>query len=111
MYLYVMSNQKISLPQSPSPIVSARVYALIWTSPRLRRLLLPGGLVGSPYEVLDYRATLELHDRRGMRATFRRRQRGRFLHDGVGALLDHAWGDGIVLTSYHNEAGRLADSF
>src|SRR5215207_9794005 len=103
-----MSSEKISLPQSRSPLVSAQVYALIWTSPRLRRLLLPGGLIGSPYEVLDYRATLVLHDRKGMRATFRRRQRVRFLHDGVGAVLDHAWGDGIVLTAYDNDAGTLA---
>lgn len=36
--------------------------------------MLPEGLRCSPYEVTDYRATLTLHDRQGMRATFGRRQ-------------------------------------
>jgi hypothetical protein len=68
----------------PVPVVSPRVYALILGSPRLRKMLLPGGLLTSPYEVLDYAATLTLHDARGMYATFARRQRIRFLQNGVG---------------------------
>lgn len=89
------------------PVVSAKVYALILTSPRLRQLVLPEGVLISPYEILDYDATLTLHDPQGMKATFQRKQSVRFLQDGVGAILDHAWGDGVVVTSYENSAGRV----
>jgi hypothetical protein len=63
-----------------------------------------------PYEVLQYVGTLVLHDRRGARATFHRSQRIRFRQNGVSAILDHAWGDGILLTNYQNTAGSLGDS-
>lgn len=92
-------------------VVSARVYALILMSKRLKRMLLPEGLVCSPYEILDYRVTLVLHDTAGMRATFERVQEVRFLQAGVAGVLDHAWGTGVVITSYHNDAGTLEDSF
>jgi len=92
-------------------VVSARVFALLLTSPRLRRLLLPQDPLASPYEVLEYDATLILHDPKGLRATFARRQAVRFLQDGVAAILDHFWGDGVLLTAYHHGAGKVADSF
>src|SRR5450830_831649 len=95
----------------PSLIVSPRIYALILTSPRLRKILLPGGLLTSPYEILDYQATLFLHDPKGIKATFQRTERIRFLQDGVAGIMDHFWGDGVALTSYRNDAGVLADSF
>lgn len=76
---------------APSLISPAR-YAAILRTPQLRRRLLPSGFPSSPYEVLDYQATLTLHDARGPRSTFWRRQRVRFLQDGVSAILDHAWG-------------------
>jgi len=92
-------------------VVSARLYAQILTSPRLKDMLLPEGILRSPYEILDYRLRLTLHDREGMRATFRRSQTIRFLQAGVSGILDHAWGSGIVMTTYYNDAGCLADSF
>ena len=95
----------------PSLIVSPRIYSLILTSPRLRRMLLPAGLLTSPYEILDYRATLFLHDPKGVKATFHRTERIRFLQDGVAGIMDHFWGDGVALTSYQNDAGVLKDSF
>jgi len=60
--------------------------------------------------VLDYDATLTLDGRRGIRATFARRQTIRFQQDQVGAILDHAWGDGVLLTDYQTDAGTLIDS-
>jgi hypothetical protein len=93
------------------PVVSARGYARILTAPGLARLLVPEGLWTSPYEVLDYRATLTLHDPAGLRATFVRTQAVRFLQAGVGAVLDHAWGDGVLLTDYRHTAGPLVASF
>jgi hypothetical protein len=95
----------------PSFLVSPSIYALILTSPKLKGMLLPEGLATSPYEILDYQATLTLEDPKGMKATFHRTQEIRFLQDGVAGVLDHFWGDGVALTSYHNSAGLLKDSF
>ncbi len=98
-------------PTLSRPVVSPNLYALILTSPRLRKALIPDGLLTSPYEVLNYQSTLTLHDTKGTRATFDRTQQIRFLQDGVSAILDHAWGNGILITNYHNSAGSLEDSF
>lgn len=96
---------------APSQIVSPNIYGLILSSPHLREKILPEGIRVSPYEVLNYDGSLVLHDKRGTRATFKRRQRIRFLQDGVSAIMDHAWGDGIILTNYRHSGGVLADSF
>jgi hypothetical protein len=92
-------------------VISARGYAKILSSKRLQTLLLPQGMLRSPYEILDYRVVLTIEDRRGMRATFHRTQTIRFLQHGVSAILDHAWGSGVVATAYHTDAGQLEDSF
>ena len=92
-------------------VVSPNIYSLIATSPRLRRMLLPEGILASPYEVLDYDATLTLGDTKGIKADFQRTETVRFLQSGVAGILDHVWGDGVALTYYHNEAGNLEDSF
>ncbi len=94
----------------PGEVISPVGYSLILTSPYLRDLLLPEGLT-SPYEILNYDATLTLHDAQGRRATFQRTQHIRFLQDGVGGLLDHAWGQGVLVTNYQHSAGRLEESF
>jgi hypothetical protein len=92
-------------------VVSPKVYGLILDSEPLRSRLLPEGPIGSPYEILGYRAALVLDDPEGRRATFRRTQRVRFLQDGVAAILDHFWGDGVQLVAYRNTAGSIGDSF
>lgn len=92
-------------------IVSSQAYGLILTSPHLQQMLLPQGILTSPYEVLDYDATLTLHDTHGIRATFQRSQQIRFIQDGVAGILDHAWGEGILLTNYQHSAGQVEDSF
>jgi len=100
---------KISVTTAARPVVSSRAYALIMTCPRLRQALLPCGLPTSPYDVLDYQSTLTLHDKRGMYAGFERRQVVRFVQDGVSAILDHMWGDGVLVTDYDTDAGVVAD--
>ncbi len=95
----------------PPAVVSPRLYALILTSPRLRRQILPQGLVMSPYAILDYDATLILHDGEGSVATVERVQHIRFQQHGVGAILDHVWGDGVGVADYDNTAGVLRESF
>src|SRR5688572_28812760 len=93
------------------PAGFTQIYDLILSSQRLHEMLLPEGALRSPYESLDYDATLNLHDQRGARATFRRTQQIRFLQNGVSGLLDHAWGDGVLVTNYRHSAGKLEDSF
>ncbi len=97
-------------PTHHDSILSPRITALILDSPRLRRLLFPEGLIISPYTVLDYHQTLILRDKKGSRAVFRRVQRIQFQHDGVGAILDQYWGDGVALASYRNTAGPILAS-
>ena len=101
----------LAFDSSPVDVVSPKVYGLILDSESLRSRLLPEGLIGSPYEILDYRATLVLNDPEGRQATFRRTQQVRFLQDGVAAILDHFWGDGVQLVDYRNTAGSISDSF
>jgi hypothetical protein len=101
-----MSRLNRSLPSGFS-----QINDLILSSQHLHEMLLPEGPLRSPYEILDYDATLILHDQRGARATFLRTQEIRFLQDGVAGLLDHAWGDGVLVTNYRHSAGKLDDSF
>jgi hypothetical protein len=105
-----MRNRRILGPPR-RPILSVRAYAWLLGDPWLRRAIIPGGLLHTPYEVLNYQSVLVLQNPEGTRATFRRRQQVRFVQDGVSAILDHAWGDGVVLTQYVNDAGRLEGSF
>ncbi len=91
-------------------VVSDRLLAFILSSPHLHKAILPEGPLTSPYEVLHYKSTLILHDETGNRATFKRKQKIRFLQHGVAAILDHAWGEGFVLAGYRNTAGVLGDS-
>ncbi len=95
----------------PVPVVSPGIYALILDSPRLREQLLPEGLITSPYTVLSYDMTLVLGDKKGSQAVFRRRQRIQFQQDGVVAILDHFWGDGVTVAEYATSAGQIRDSF
>jgi hypothetical protein len=100
----------MSDPDAP-PVVSDRLTALILSSPRLRQLLLPDGLIRSPYKILDYQGTLILRDKTGAIASFERQQVVQFQQDGIGAILDHFWGAGVGLAEYTTTAGVLRDSF
>jgi len=63
------------------------------------------------YEILWYEATLTLTDGRGHEAVLERRQRIRFLQNGVVALYDHAWGDGNQFVGYRVTPGKVVDRF
>jgi len=63
------------------------------------------------YEVLEYETTLELKDPKGMRATFKKRQRIRYLQDNVIAFQDQAWGDGEILVNYRCTPGTPVDQY
>ena len=44
------------------------------------------------YQVLEYEATLELEDQEGKSATFKKREKVRYLQDNTIAYQDQAWG-------------------
>lgn len=94
----------------PAPVISPKIMAVIASSPRLKRRLFPQSLFLAPYRVLDYDATLVLRDKKGSVATFQRVEKVEFQQDGVRAILDHFWGDGVTVAEYRNTAGWLGDS-
>lgn len=61
------------------------------------------------YEVLSYEAHLELLDVEGREAVYVRKQRLRFLQDGVTAIDDYGWGNGIAFASHYAHPGRFVD--
>jgi hypothetical protein len=63
------------------------------------------------YEVLEYESTLELRDRGGTRATFRKREKVRYLQDHIIAYQDQAWGDGEILLNYRCTPGKSVDRY
>jgi len=63
------------------------------------------------YEVLEYESTLELKDREGKRATFRKREKVRYLQNNVIAYQDQAWGDGDILLNYRCTPGTPVDQY
>ena len=63
------------------------------------------------YEVLDQDSTLEIHDPRGIRGTFSKTRKIRYLQNNVVAIQDYAWGDGIILLNYHTSHGKPVDLY
>ncbi|MGD8968616.1 MAG: hypothetical protein PVI07_13990, partial [Anaerolineae bacterium] len=63
------------------------------------------------YEVLEYESTLELKDREGRKATFKKREKVRYLQDNVIAYQDQAWGDGEILLNYRCTPGTTVDRY
>ena len=63
------------------------------------------------YQVLEYESTLELKDRGGQKATFRKREQVLYLQDSIIAYQDQAWGDGEILLSYRCTPGRAVDRY
>jgi hypothetical protein len=63
------------------------------------------------YEVLEYESTLELKDRQGKKATFRKREKVRYLQDNVIGYQDQAWGDGEILLNYRCTPGTPVDRY
>ena len=61
------------------------------------------------YEVLTYEATLELLDTEGREAVYVRKQHLRFLRDGVTAIDDYGWGNGIAFARHYAFPGRFVD--
>jgi len=63
------------------------------------------------YEVLDYESTLELSDRSGKKAIFKKQKKIRYLHDDIIAFQDYAWGEGEILCNYRSNRGVPVDRY
>jgi hypothetical protein len=63
------------------------------------------------YAVLDHEVALELEDPRGQSATYRKRQRVRFLQNHIIAFQDKAWGDGNIFAEYKCSPGIPVDFY
>jgi hypothetical protein len=74
---------------------------------RVAALREPDGL----YEVLDYESRLIIHDTRGERVTFHKREKVRFLQNNSIAYQDQAWGDGDIFADYQCAPGVAVDKY
>lgn len=63
------------------------------------------------YEVLEYDAVLELLDRNGKKARYKKRKKIRYLQDNIIAYQDYAWGDGEILRAYRCTPGKPVDRY
>jgi hypothetical protein len=63
------------------------------------------------YEVLEYEAVLELLDRNGKKARYKKRKKIRYLQDNIIAYQDYAWGDGEILRAYRCTPGKSVDRY
>jgi hypothetical protein len=84
--------------QFPSPITS--MFEEIQDAPRDR----------FPFETIKFSGRVEILDREGRVARFRRRQRIRFLEDGVSVFFDRIWGEGVLLAGYQTSSLRIIDA-
>src|SRR3990172_7290352 len=58
------------------------------------------------YETIWFHGRLEILDKEGRVAVFCRRQRIRFLEDGVAEFIDRVWGEGVLFAGY--ETGSMS---
>lgn len=63
------------------------------------------------YEVLSYRATLELLDAKGKTSIFKKQQRIKLLQANIIAFEDYAWGDGDIFVDYKCSPGVPVDRY
>ncbi len=78
---------------------------------KLSRKILRGLANEGMYEVLEFESTLELHDRSGKRATYKKRKKVRYLQNNIIAYQDYAWGDGEFLVNYKATPGIPVDQY
>jgi hypothetical protein len=73
--------------------------------------LLRGMSAEGMYEVLEYESALEIKDKRGEQALFRKREKVRYLQNNIIAFQDQAWGDGKILVNYRCAPGFPVDTY
>jgi hypothetical protein len=62
------------------------------------------------YETISFHGRLEILDKENRVAVFRRRQRIRFLEDGVTEFIDRVWGEGVLFAGYEARSMSILES-
>ena len=111
-----MTDEKRNDDQSLFDRLIAVLLGLPWPAVlgdlwKIIRKVMQGWSYKDMYEALNYESTLELKDRGGKRATFMKREKGRYLQDNVIAYQDQAWGDGEILVNYRCTPGTPVDRY
>ena len=78
---------------------------------KIGRKIMRGLASEGMYELLDYESTLELLDKEGKRAHYKKRMKIRYLQDDNIAFQDYAWGDGEILLDYQTSRGQPVDRY
>ena len=90
---------------------NAHVFTLLTVVGRGVRYALAATLDVGMYEVLDFASDLELHDTKGQRATYHKREEIRFLQDNIIAYEDQAFGHGDIFADYKCSPGFPVDRY
>ncbi len=78
---------------------------------KLGRKILRGLADEGMYEVLEYESILELQDKEGKKAIFRKRKKVRYLQNNIIAYQDYGWGDGEYFQDYRARPGVKVDQY
>jgi hypothetical protein len=106
--------------ENKSPTALTKVVAILLGVPwvevlteawKLASKLLRGMIGEGMYEVLEYEFTLELQDKEGKRAFFRKRKKVRYLQNNIIAFQDYGWGDGEHFQDYRAHPGIPVDRY
>lgn len=88
------------------PWITIVADALRWAQKMFNTLAYDG-----MYEVLEQECTLELLDRAGKKARFRKRKKVRYLQNDIIAHQDYGWADGKYLLDYQVTPGVAVDTY
>lgn len=105
-----MPDTHVTSPWEPiiTGVPWSDVFASLWSYlKRLHSMISQQGM----YEVLEYDSTLELKDTKGKKASFKKREKVRYLQDNIIAYQDQAWGDGEILLDYRCSPGKPVDFY
>ena len=117
---YCVLTSHIMADKKPNTATFDQLIALLLSLPwldilaetyKLLRTLWRGLADEGMYEVLEHESTLELLDRQGKRAHFRKRQKVRYLQNNIIAYQDQGWSDGESLLDYRCSPGVVVDQY
>lgn len=86
----------------------AEIVGEIW---KISKKVIKGFANEGVYEVLDYESILEIHDKKGTKATFSKQKKIRYLQDNIIAYEEYGWGDGEILLNYRTSRGKAVDRY
>lgn len=99
------------LTKSVATLLGIPWVGLLTEAWKLGRKILRGLANEGMYEVLEYESTLELQDREGKRAIFKKRKKVRYLQNNIIAYQDYGWGDGEHFHDYRAKPGIPVDQY